>query len=179
MKTKLALAVIAALTASLFSTRADTLQTDKKIVVTGTIFQDASGEEPARKMPLTIRNVFEVYGRAEDPKDYRYYYNSTQNTYIIGLKGTADGGDGASFANILRFTVGGGAGWNPKPNKFVGGGTCALLEILADHLDGTYLEFASIGANSETIQWKFYGFGSIAGRETVISGSILHVFALP
>jgi hypothetical protein len=119
-----------------------------------------------------------VYGRVEDPKDYRYYYNSTQNAYIIGLKGTADGGDGVSFANILRFTQS-GTSWNPKPNKIVGGGSCVLLEINADHLDGTDLEFASIGANSETIHWKFYGFGLIAGRKTVISGSILHVFALP
>jgi hypothetical protein len=174
---KLTQSIIAVLAASLLSARADVLQTGKKIVVTGIIFQGPSDGEPARKMPLTIRNVFAVYGSVEDPKDYRYYFNLTANTYIIGLKGTADGGQGTAFANILRFRGTGGVSWNPKPNKIVGGNPCFLLEAqpISDHLEGTSLDFASTGANNTTVRWNFYGWGVIAGRQTVISGSILHV----
>ena len=168
------LAALALLAAASLPARADMLR-DHHITFTGAIHQaddDGTFDNEDRKLPLTIKNILKVLGRTEDPKAVRYYFNETQASYVIAPKGIADGADAEFFVTVLNYN-GGAVGWTTKATPKVAASTSALgIQALSFNLAGTTFEAQTSTPRKTHDTGQFIAFGAIAGRDTIVKGTL-------
>lgn len=152
---------------------ADTLESSKRITVTGSIIQETGTNGETSIKRITIGNILNVLGISSTASQLRFNYDATTSSYVIVPKSVPKNGTASPVATVYTFGNSDGVQWHPTNHSEIGAETDTGLN---GDLTGTGLLQRVYPHVIETNRISFIFFGMVSGHQTIMKGTLVDVF---
>jgi hypothetical protein len=169
---KSSLVALLALLFGLHTLHADNFATDTtSISITGNITQETNATTGATTTkPLTIANLLGLIDMSGAATDMKYYFDDTISGYVIAAKGS--GATGTPLVTILEYGSN-YVDWYPTKHSYT---SAVSITGFSGDVSGTALQTEVYPHLVTTLTTHFTLFGTINGKQTIIKGTIVHIY---